>query len=153
MFLITCGLAHALCAVQFFFFSFSFSFFAPACCNTPAWKICLIGQRSVGGACKTLRNERFAPCAKRSRKLRTRVKKKPFSTFLLGSLFFSYFSTKLGAFALRATARCACIARGSIRASARAMRDFIIPQFFIHLFFNIYPLNKHLLKTRQIRQD
>ena len=100
------------CPIFFFFlFSVFFFFLASACCNTPAWKICPRRQRSVGGACKTLRNERFAPCAERSCKLRNRVKKKPFSTFLLGSLFFSYFSTKLGAFALRATARCVHRAR------------------------------------------
>ena len=113
MFLITSGLAHALRAVQFFFFSFSFSFFAPACCNTPAWKICLLRQRCVGGVCKTLRNERLAPCARRSSKLRGRVKKKPYSIFLLSNFFFSHFSTKLEAFAL--------YARGSIRASEEGL--------------------------------
>ena len=137
MVFISCWLAHALCAVQFFcfsLFSFSFSFFAPACCNTTEWKICRARQRSVGGVCRTLRNERSAPVQNAHTSFVLKLNKKPFSNFLLSNFVFLYFFATLEAFALTASRSLRASRAGQ---SARAMRDFIIPQFFIHLFFNV----------------
>ena len=134
MFFITCELPHALCAVHFFFFSFSFSFFAPACCNTPAWKICQLEQRSVGGVCRTLQNERSAPVQNAHSSFVLKLTKNSFSNFSLSSFVFSYFFATLEAFALTASRSLRASRAGQ---SARAKRDFIIPQIFIHLFFNV----------------
>ena len=93
----------ALCNFFLFLFLISFSFFAPACCNTPAWKICRFRQRSVGGVCRTLRNERFAPVQNAHTSFVLKLNKKPFSNFLLSNFVFLYFSATLEAFVLTAS--------------------------------------------------
>ena len=128
------------------FFSFLFLFpFLPQPIATPRHgKFASCSNVLLVGRAKRSEKSVLHPVQNAHASFVPRVKKKPFSTCLLVSLFFSYFSTKLGAFALREQSahsamatRLPRIARGSIRASARAMRDFIIPQFFIHLFFNV----------------
>ena len=61
------------------------------------------GQRSVGGVCRTLRNERFAPVQNAHTSFVLKLNKKPFSNFLLSNFVFLYFSATLEAFVLTAS--------------------------------------------------
>ena len=60
-------------------------------------------QRSVGGVCRMLRNERSAPVQNAHTSFVVKFNKKPFSNFLLSNFVFLYFFATLEAFALTAS--------------------------------------------------
>ena len=81
-----------------------------------------------------LQNKRSAPVQNAHTSFILKLNKKHFSIFLLSNFVFLYFSVMLEAFALTASRSLRASRAGQ---SAQAVRDFIIPQFFIHLFFNV----------------
>ena len=134
MFLITCGLAHALCAVQFFSFLFLFPFLPQPVATPRHGKFASSGNVLLAGCAERSEMSVLHPVQNARTSFVLKLTKKPFSIFLLSNFVFLYFSATLEAFALTASRSLRASRAGQ---SAQAVRDFIIPQFFIHLFFNV----------------